>query len=561
MGEYWNLERLTEEWTARGLSRRDLMRLVGAGAGTGVLLALMGESADRVSAQDASPVAGGQISVLWDDPPVTLNPLYSSSGNEQQVERAMFGALVKMNDALVPTPDLAETAEGSADGTTYTFTLREGLAFNDGTPLTSEDVIFTLERAVNPGTGSIWKGRLSGIVGAADYDGTSGTVEGLTAVDERTVEIKLAAPDGAFLVNFCGFSGLGILPKHILGEVAPESLKENPFSLEPNVTAGGYKFVQYQTDQYLEVERNETYPGQVGLDRIFMRILTPEVGLGQLETGELDLMGVPVSEFERAGGLDGVTVVSVPSPSMDFLACNLNRPFLQNQMARQAMMHAIDRQGIVDAVLRGEGTVVNSSIFGPDWMGVPEGLNPYEYDPDKATSMLDESGFDKDQSFSIMIVPGNPSQEAALAIMVEQLSQVGFKPEILQVDVPELIRRYVDENDFDILYNAGGVFRADPSISGNYFDSVNFTPSGGNGSHYSNPRVDELLAQGKAQTAPEERKATYTELAKILNEEVPWIFLWSPNSIYGASNRLQGFAPPSYINNKLWNAEEWTVTE
>jgi peptide/nickel transport system substrate-binding protein len=272
-------------------------------------------------------------------------------------------------------------------------------------------------------------------------------------------------------------------------------------------------------------------------------------------------MGVPVAEAERASGLDGVTVVSVPSPSMDFLACNLNRPFLQNQMARQAMMHAIDRQGIVDAVLRGEGTVVNSSIFGPDWMGVPEGLNPYEYDPDKATSMLDESGFDKDQSFSIMIVPGNPSQEAALAIMVEQLSQVGFKPEILQVDVPELIRRYVDENDFDILYNAGGVFRADPSISGNYFDSVNFTPSGGNGSHYSNPRVDELLAQGKAQTAPEERKATYTELAKILNEEVPWIFLWSPNSIYGASNRLQGFAPPSYINNKLWNAEEWTVTE
>ena len=561
MGEYWNLERLTEEWTARGLSRRDLMRLVGAGAGTGVLLTLMGASADEVSAQDASPVAGGQVSVLWDDPPVTLNPLYSSSGSEQQVERAMFGALVKMSDALVPTPDLAETAEGSADGTTYTFTLREGLVFNDGTPLTSEDVIFTLERAVNPGTGSIWMGRLSGIVGAADYDGTSGTVEGLTAVDERTVEIKLAAPDGSFLVNFCGFSGLGILPKHILGEVAPESLKENPFSLEPTVTAGGFNFVQYQTDQYLEMERSDTYPGTVGLDRVFMRILTPEVGLGQLETGELDLMGVPVAEAERAGGLDGVTVVSVPSPSMDFLACNLNRPFLQNQMARQAMMHAIDRQGIVDAVLRGEGTVVNSSIFGPEWMGVPEGLNPYEYDPDKATAMLDESGFDKSQSFSIMTVPGTPSTDAALAIIVEQFSQVGFNVEILQVDVPELIRRYVDENDFDMFYNAGGVFRADPSISGTYFDTANFTPGGGNGSHYSNARVDELFAQGKAQSAPEERKATYTELATILNEEVPWIFLWSPNSIYGVRNRLQGFAPPSYINNKLWNAEAWTVTE
>ena len=180
----------------------------------------------------------------------------------------MFGALVKMSGDLVPTPDLSETIEGSADGTVYTFTLREGLAFNDGTPLTSADVIFTLERAINPLTGSIWKGRLSGVLGAADYDGASGEVEGLKAIDERTVEITLAKPDSAFLVNFCSFSGLGILPKHILGEVAPEALKENPFSLAPNVTAGGFSFVQFATDQFLEMQRNTTYPGEVGLDRI-----------------------------------------------------------------------------------------------------------------------------------------------------------------------------------------------------------------------------------------------------------------------------------------------------
>jgi peptide/nickel transport system substrate-binding protein len=560
MGEYWNLERLTEEWVARGLSRRDLMRLVGAGAGMGVLTALLRTSTNQVSAQDATATAGGQVSVLWDDAPLTLSPLYSTSGSEQQVERLLFGALVKMNDALEPTADLAETIEGSDDATTYTFTLREGLTFNDGNPLTSDDVVFTLERAINPGTGSYWQGRLSGIVGAKDYDG-SGTIEGLTAVDERTVEIKLAAPDGAFLVNLCNFSGLGILPKHILGDVAPDALKQNPFTLEPTVTAGAYNFVQYQTDQYLEMARNPNYPGDVGLDRIFMNIVEVAVGLGQLETGEIDLMGVPVADAERVSGLDGVTVVSVPSPSMDFLAFNLDRPFFQNKQARQAMLYAIDREGIVNAVLQGEGTVVNSSIFGPDWMGVPEGLEPYAYDPDKAKALLDESGFDKDQSFSIMIVPGNPAQDAALAIIIEQLSAVGFKPEILQVDVPELIRRWIDESDFDMFYNAGGVFRADPSISGTYFDTANFTPGGGNGSHYSNPRVDELFAQGRAQSDQAERKATYTELAQILNDEAPWVYLWSPNSIFGFNNRLQGFAPPSYVNNKLWNAEEWTVTE
>jgi peptide/nickel transport system substrate-binding protein len=363
-------------------------------------------------------------------------------------------------------------------------------------------------------------------------------------------------------VNLCSFSGLGILPQHILGEVPPDQLKEHEFSLNPTVTGGGFAFVQYQTDQFLEMQRSETYPGTVGLDRIFLPILTPEVGLGQLETGEIDVMTLPVAERDRTAELEGVTVVSVPSPSMDFLAVNLEREYLQNVDVRKAMMHAIDREGIVASVLLGEGEVVNSSIFGPEWMGVPEGLDPYAYDPELATSLLDGSGFDKSQEISIMHIPGeSAAKDAAVAIMQEQMNQVGFNIEILQVDVAELLRRYIDETDFDLFYNAGGVFRADPSISGTYFDTANFTPGGGNGSHYSNPRVDELLAQGRAQTDLEERKATYTEVAQILNAEVPWIFLWSPNSLYGFRNTLQGFAPPSYSDNKLWNAEEWTVTE
>jgi ABC-type transport system substrate-binding protein len=122
MAEHWNLDRLTREWTGRGLSRRELMRLLGTGASMSAMMTLLGTAPEGVAAQDA---AVGQVSVLW-RAPVTLNPLYSSSGNEQHVERAMFGSLVKMSDGLIPTPDLAETIEGSDDGTVYTFTLREG---------------------------------------------------------------------------------------------------------------------------------------------------------------------------------------------------------------------------------------------------------------------------------------------------------------------------------------------------------------------------------------------------------------------------------------------------
>jgi ABC-type transport system substrate-binding protein len=564
MAESWNFDRIVEEWTARGLNRRDLMKLVAGGASLTAMMTLLGTRPESAAAQDGE----SQVSILWTKP-VTLNPLFSTSGSEQQIERLMFGSLVKMSDVLVPTPDLAESIEVSPDASVYTFTLRSGITFSDGTPLTAKDVIFTLERAIDPRTGSYWRGRLLGIAGAAEFnnaDATAGTptaqsISGLSAPDDLTVQITLNSPDAAFLPILCNFSGLGILPSHILGEVAPDQLQAHPFSLAPNVTAGAYKFVRYETDQYLEVESNPNYVGgEPAINRMFLRILTPEVGLAQLETGEIDLLSLPVGELERVKTLPNVVVSAVPSPSIDFLVVNMERPYLQNKQMRQAMMYAIDREGILAAVFQGEGVVVNSSIFGPDWMGVPDGLNPYEYDPDKAKQLLDASGFDKSQRIELMNVPGNPSGDAAIVIIQEQLRQVGFNLEILQVDVTELNARYIESADFDMLYNGGGVFRADPNISSTYFLTRNFTPAGGNGSHYSNPQLDELFAQGQATGDLAERKRIYTEVAKILNDEVPWIFLWSPNSLYAASARLQGFAPPSYSNNKFWNAETWTVT-
>jgi ABC-type transport system substrate-binding protein len=197
-------------------------------------------------------------------------------------------------------------------------------------------------------------------------------------------------------------------------------------------------------------------------------------------------------------------------------------------------------------------------------MGIPEGLNEYPYDPDKAKQLLDSSGFDKSQKLEILHLPvasgGSKEKDAAVAIMQQQLKQVGFNIDIRNIDVNELNTRYVEKADFDIFYNGGGVFRADPSISGSYFLTRNFTPNGGNASHYSNPQVDDLYAQGQAAGDQAQRKQIYTEIAKILNDEVPWIYLWSPNSIYAASSRLQGFVAPSYVDNKLWNAETWSVT-
>lgn len=561
MANYWNLDRLTAEWEARGLDRRELLGLVAGGSALTAIITLIGTKPLTASAAPATQTATNQINMLWRQP-VTLNPLYSTAGFEQQVERLMFGALVKMSADLVPTPDLAESIDVSDDSTVYTFNLHQDITFNDGEPLTAEDVVFTLERALDPAAAAIWRGRLLGIAGAEEFGDTADSVSGIATPDDYTVEITLAAPDSAFLPILCNFSGLGILPQHVLGEVAPDQLQAHPFSLEPTVSAGAYQFGQFQADQFLELTANPDYfGGAPAIETIILRIVTPNVGISQLETGEMDLLSLPVNEAERVRTLPDVTVLSVPSPSMDFLALNLNREYLQNPELRKAMMHAIDRASIVASVLQGEGEVVNSPIFGPEWMGTPEGLQEYPFDPELAQQILADSGWDTSQVLQIMHIPDQGVKDAVISIIQEQLRTVGIQSEILQVDVAELNRRYITENDFDIFYNAGGVFRADPSISGTYFLTRNFTPTGGNASHYSNERVDELYAEGQATGDPEARKAAYTEIAQILNEELPWIFLWSPNSLYAVSNRLQGFEPPSYIDNKLWNAETWTLAE
>ena len=105
----------------------------------------------------------------------------------------------------------------------------------------------------------------------------------------------------------------------------------------------------------------------------------------------------------------------------------------------------------------------------------------------------------------------------------------------------------------------GGIFRQDPNVSGKYMETVNWVPVGGNYGHYTNARLDELFSTGRGTTNLAERKKIYTEAATIMNDELPWIYLWSPNSIFALSKKLVGFKPPSYATHNMWNADEWSV--
>jgi ABC-type transport system substrate-binding protein len=549
------LDKLAKFQTGKGLSRRRLLQATAGAAALTAVGTLNPTTVDQILAQDAS---GGEVKMLIRKPS-TLNPLFSTSGNEQQIERLVMGALVKSNDKLAPVADLAETFEGTPDGLSYTFKLRSGLVFNDGTPLTSRDVAFTFETAAKPATGSVWQGRILAIAGAQDFaDGKATSISGVETPDDLTVKVTLAAPDGTFLLTLADYSGLGILPEHALKDIAPDQLKNKTY-LEPEVTAGAYNLVKYEVDQYIELARSDTYtPKRPALDRILLPIREPSVAIADMEIGDLDIMRLPLDEVDSVEKMTNVSLSSVISPSMDHIVLNLTRPYLQDKRLRQAMMHAIDRKSIVESLLQGRGEVVNSPIFGPDWMGIPEGLNTYDYDPDKAKALLAEMNWDANQKIvALTVTPGEWYGEVA----AQQINDVGIKFELLLVDVSQLLDEILkEEPTYDSFLNGGDTYRADPNIASLFYATSQFSPAGGNMCHYSNPELDQLFVDGRASNDLTKRKEIYTKAAQILNEDVPNLFLWSPNSFFAVNNRVQGFAGPGYSDNRLWNAEDWSVT-
>jgi len=519
------------------------------------------------AATGASPAANGatsgQVSVFYPKP-VTFQPLFTSNGADQGIEQLLFGALVKVNDKLESVPDIAQTIDVSPDVKMYTFHLKK-LAWTDGQPLTAKDVVFTIERAVDKRTGSYWRGRLLQIAGATEYgDQKADTITGLETPDDQTVKMTLKTPDATWLSTIGDFAGMGIIPQHILKDVPPDQLQKHPFSLNPTVTAGIFTFSKYATDQFVELHRNDAYTGgpKPKLDSLFLKVLSPDVAVAQLEKGELDLMGpVPVQELDRLKKNPTLTVVSVPSPSTTKLVFNLQKPYFQDKRVRQAMTYALDRANIVKQLLGGEARVINTTIIGPDWMGTIPGLNDYAYNPDKAKRLLKDANWDASRKVGVVYTSGNRETDAYMAIVQQQLKDAGVNIDLLPVDAVEYNRRTVTDSDFDMAVVAGGVYAQDPNVSAKYFESANFTPTGGNYAHYSNPKVDALFGQGRTTGDLAQRKQIYTQVAQMLNDDAPWLLLWSPNSIFAYNKRLQGFKPPSYATHQVWNVEEWSIAK
>ena len=521
------------------------------------------------SNDNSSSVIIGQSSEV-----ANLNPMIQPRTPDSNVQCLIFDYLVIPDENLNYVGDLAKDWDISDDGTVYTFHLQEGVKWHDGEDFNADDVVFTLTSLASPEYTGGNEGRVMSIKGAAEYqEGTADSVEGIKKIDDYTVEITLTSPNAAFLSNMY----VSMLPEHILAEESPADWGNDDFNRAP-IGTGKYKFVEWKAGQYISLERNDDYFGTMpSIENVMVQFGADTTLVAALLNGEIDVLyNLPSTEIENVEAVDGVSVYNYEMMSVYYIGLNQLVPALSDLRVRQALAYALDKQTIVDTVY-GETATVADDIF-PDnhWSHNPD-VTKYEYNPEKAKSLLEEAGYtmndstgyyEKDgQTLHLTYDMSTSTDGRQVAALIQQYwKAIGVEMEVIEQDFATLAyskllpNNATEETTADSFqcYTLGFGVEADPEEYNAYL-STSTGAGSWNFIHYSNPEVDELFKQQLLETDPDARADCFHQIAKIISDDVPWIPMYNKATSAGLSDRVQNFTAD--FRGVNFQIEKWTLAE
>ena len=483
--------------------------------------------------------APGSVVMIIESSPNNLDLRQGTDAQSERVGGQIFDALVKKDEHYELRPWLA-TNWDQPDALTWVFHLRDGVRFHDGRALEAEDVAYTIESLIDGAVGNLVTAK----------SGNFAAVDRAEARDRLTVVVKMKRPDAGLLFN---------MSDGLFGVVPRGSGKD--FGLHP-VGSGPFKFVSAVQDKEVIVERNHDYwadrvdalppvaAGAQRIERIRFAVVPDTITSAlELKKGSADLASnvVTLDMVHTLEAEPNLKVESGGGSPVVYVTFNVTDRLLKDKRVRQAVACAIDRQAIVDAILRGQARLANTLLPTGHWAAATDvELAQYPHDVKRAQRLLEGAGFPagKDGVRLRLTMKTSTDETTRLmaAVLQQQLRAAGIALEIRSAEFGTFYAD-VTKGAFQIYALRWIGSNEDPDIFHYAYGSDRMPPKGANRGRYSNPRMDALLAEASASPDRAVRKKDYVEVQQILAEDLPGIPLWYPNNELVHTRRVVNVRP------------------
>jgi peptide/nickel transport system substrate-binding protein len=492
-----------------------------------------------------------------------LNPLLDwNNAPDHEIDRLIFSGLVRFDARGVPQADLAESWGTSQDGTLYNFSLRPNAVWHDGTPVTSDDVIFTIE---------LIKSQASFY--PQDVKDMWAQVQ-IKALNDKLIQFVLPEPYAPFL----DYLSFGVLPKHLLESVPAEKIADAEFNLKP-IGTGPYRFdhllVENSQIAGVVLVANETYyAGRPYLDQIVFRYYaTSEDALLAYHEGEvLGIHQITADILQDALAEPNLNIYTSRLPALSMVLINLENsqvPFFQVVEVRQALLAGTNRQWMVDRILKGQAIVADSPILPGTWASY-DGITQVPYDPDAAIKILKDAGYvlpadggnvraKEGQSLVVTLVHPDDDLHTALAESVQHdWAKLGIQVTLQAQPYAQLINDTLPGRAYQAALVDLTLMRT-PDPDPYPFWHQAEKGDGQNYSQWDDRAASEYLEQARVTTDMNFRARLYRNFQVLFAKQVPAILLYYPVYSFGIDQQMQGVqvGPLFDLGDRFVNITEW----
>jgi peptide/nickel transport system substrate-binding protein len=446
-----------------------------------------------------------------------LDPAHTTTGDAYMLTQAIFSNLTRVDESLEAKPQLAKSWEANPDASVWTFQLVQGARFHNGREVTADDVVFSIERILDPKTASR---------GAKAI----GPIKKVAAKDKYTVVFELDGPY-ADLPQQLGNTFARIVARENIEKIGREPIGSGPFKLKEYVP--GSKAVLVRNPDYFE----KGLPRVDEVHQVYLKEYAAQ--LAALTTGEIHIMYLVPTELIPLFKKDpGIQLLEVPSPSFQPFEFFVQQKPLNDARVRLAIRLAADRKAMMDAATGGHGVLGNDTPVPPSSPYFNKALPQRERDPKRARQLLAEAGLKDGLDITLYTSTGRPGLEEAAVAFRESAKEAGIRVKLESVEIARLYSEILQKPVPGSMAHNNWFGR--PTIDETLTPYI-FTKSHWNYTGYSNPKVDGLLTEARRMVDVEKRKRLYDEVQKILWEDGPELVPYFRNYVSAARANVKGY--------------------